>query len=499
MVEQGAEIRTRGLLVLAAALTLSLGAACSASPDARPNVLVILTDDHAVSMMSAYGSTRAETPNIDRIANEGALFRNSFVTNSICSPSRASLLTGKYSHANGVRENDVAFDGAQATFPKLLQAAGYETALIGKWHLGSDPTGFDYWNILPGQGSYRDPEMLEMGKLRKRKGYVTDLLTDDALAWLRGRDRSKPFLLMQHHKAPHAAWVPSEDKSAHFADETAALPETFDANRSGRTGAVLKTSNRIVPDLLRRWILLGESFGKKAPDGLTGIESREWLYQEYVRDYRRVLLSVDESVGRLLDYLDAEGLSENTIVLYTSDNGLFLGEYGMVDKRLMYEESLRVPLAVRYPATVERGSGIDAFALNVDLAPTILDFAGVAPSEALHGRSLRGWLEGEQPADWRRSLYYHYYEEAGYYNVTRHYGVRTERFKLIRYYGSYRTSSRTAETTGPVDEWELIDLQADPHELRSVYADPRYAKVVVELKAELARLRKELDVPADES
>ena len=462
---------------------------CTPAEDAAtapPNVVYIMTDDHTVQMMSAYDSTRASTPNLDRIADGGALFLNSFVTNALCAPSRAVLLTGKYSHVNGQRSNQDTFDGSQQTFPKLLQAVGYQTAMVGKWHLKSEPTGFDYWNVLPGQGSYHDPEFIEMGERKKHTGYVTDLITDFAIDWIGKRDPEKPFLLLYHHKAPHGQWVPKAEHEALFADQEIPHPPTFNDDLSGRAAAVQASNSRLVPELLRRWAGW-ERFGKSAiPEGLDEAETLDWMYQQYVKDYMRVMHSVDENVGRFLDYLDESGLAENTIVIYTSDNGMFVGDHGMFDKRLMYEHPLRTPLAIRYPAGVQAGTRIEGFALHTDFAPTILDYAGVEVPADMQGRSLRPLLEGETPADWRKSFYYHYWEYPSGHEVVPHYGVRTDRYKLIHHYDT---------RWGGEAEWELIDLETDPEELRNQYDDPANAEVVAELQAELERLRTELGAP----
>ncbi|MBI1356612.1 MAG: sulfatase-like hydrolase/transferase [Acidobacteria bacterium] len=472
-------------------LCLSILAGCGAAPEppARPNFVYIMTDDHTVQMMSAYGSERASTPNLDRIAREGALFRNAFVTNALCAPSRATLLTGKYSHVNGQRSNQDAFDGSQQTFPKLLQQAGYQTAMIGKWHLKSDPTGFDYWNILPGQGAYFDPQFIEMGETKRHQGYVTDLITDFVIDWIRKRDKQKPFAVLYHHKAPHGPWQPDERHQALFADEPIAHPPTFDDDLSGRAEPVRRSNSRLIPELLQRWKGWGNRGKASPPEGLEGAALEDWIYQQYVKDYMRVVASVDENVGRFLDFLEAEGLAEDTVVIYTSDNGMFVGDHFMFDKRLMYEHPMRVPLAVRYPRKVKAGSEIGAFALNVDYAPTILDLAGVPVPADMQGRSLAPLLAGETPADWRKSMYYHYWEWPNGHRVAPHYGLRTERYKLIRHYGT---------PDGEPKAWELIDLEKDPEERRNVYDDPAYADALPALEKELERWRVELKAPAVE-
>lgn len=457
---------------IAAALAL---AGCGAG--GRPNFIYIMTDDHAAHMLSAYGSAIASTPNLDRIADGGMLFENAFVTNSLCAPSRAVLLSGKYSHRNGQLSNRDTFDGSQQTFPKLMREAGYETALIGKWHLKSDPAGFDYWKVLPGQGRYHDPEFIEMGKRVRHEGYVTDLITDFVLQWLENRPEERPFLLLYHHKAPHGPWEPDEKHRAMFAGETIAEPPHFHDDFSNRASAAAASESDLEPELAARYT----RWGSAPPPELDALGRKKWVYQRYVKDYMRVVASVDDNVGRLLDYLDAAGLAANTAVIYTSDNGMFVGDHGLFDKRFMYEEPLRVPLLVRYPPIIRPGSRTAAMALNLDFAPTILDLAGIPVPEDMQGRSLQPVLRGGVPGNWRKSAYYHYYEYPSSHNVYPHYGVHTERYKLIHYYK-------------PVDEWEMFDIEEDPLELRSVYDDPQYAQVRAELEAELARLRAELQV-----
>ncbi len=472
-----------------ACLPLLLVACATPEPEPQqpPNIVYIMTDDHASHMMSAYGPSIASTPNLDRIAREGALFRNAFVNNALCAPSRATLLTGKYSHANGHLSNRETFDGSQQTMPKLLQAAGYQTAMIGKWHLKSEPTGFDYWNVLPGQGAYYDPKFIEMGEEKQHTGYVTDLITDFVIDWVEKRDPEKPFLLLYHHKAPHGQWQPAERHAALWAGEDLPHPETYGDDLTGRAGAVQKNNSRLNPELLRRW-RGWERFGKKpVPEGLAEDELDDWIYQQYVKDYLRVMVAVDENVGRFLDFLDSAGLAENTMVIYTSDNGMFLGDHFLFDKRLMYEEPIRVPLAIRYPAGVEPGGDVSAFAVNVDYAPTILDYAGLPVPADMQGRSLRPLLAGGVPEDWRKAFYYHYWEwpNQGHF-VAPHYGIRTARFKLIHHYD---------ERWGGPAAWELIDLEADPHEYSNAIDDPEHADTVSELKAGLERLRTELGAP----
>lgn len=456
--------------------------------DQRPNIVFIMSDDHASHAMSCYGSRVNTTPHIDRIANEGMRFDNCFCTNSICSPSRAAILTGTYNHINGVKSLQDDLDGRMTTFPKLLQANGYQTAMVGKWHLGhggnADPTGFDYWTVVPGQGEYHDPEFIEMGELKRVKGYATDLITDFSVNWLDKRDRSKPFMLMCHHKAPHRPWEPDEKHAHMYEDVDIPEPETFYDDYEGRSDAAKQAKMRVDRDFNDLVDLKGHP-----PEGLTELEAKKWRYQRYMKDYLRCVASIDDNVGRLLDYLDAEGVADNTIVIYTSDQGFFLGDHGWYDKRFMYEESLRMPFIVRYPKAIQPGSVTDLMALNVDFPCTFLDYAGVPIPENMQGVSLRTIWEGGTPEGWRTSMYYRYWMHLdAHHNVYSHYGIRTERFKLIYYY------AEALGTLGSVDEqrppeWELFDLANDSSEMNNVYADPDYAQIVVELKAELRSLQ----------
>jgi arylsulfatase A-like enzyme len=455
----------------------------------RPNILYIMADDHAAHAMTCYGSVINHTPNLDRIAEEGMRFDNCFCTNSICSPSRAVILTGLHSHRNGVLTLGDKFDGRQQTFPKLLQQAGYQTAMIGKWHLGHggvhDPTGFDYWNVLPGQGAYHDPAFIEMGVRGKVEGYVTDLITDSCLDWLDQRDPDKPFLLLCHHKAPHDKWEYDDKHAGMFKGQTVPFPPTFNDDYGNRAKAAADSTQRI--ENIDRHL---NNLDDPIPTDLEGQALKEWKYQKYIKDYLRVVASIDDNVGRMLDYLDREGLADDTIVVYTSDQGFFLGDHGWYDKRFFYEESLRMPFVVRYPREIEPGGVASKMAVNLDFAPTFLDFAGVEAPEPMQGRSLRPLMRGDLPRDWPASMYYRYWMHRAHFNVYAHYGVRTERYKLIYYYGE------ALECTGAIDkpstpEWELFDLQEDPMELNNVYEDDAYRDVVSELEAELKRLREE--------
>jgi len=464
----------------------------------RPNILFIMSDDHASHAMSCYGSQINQTPQLDRIANEGIRFDNCFCTNSICSPSRAAILTGKYNHLNGVKSIEDGLDGRQMTFPKLLQADGYQTAMIGKWHLGhggyEDPTGFDYWTVVPGQGEYHDPHFFEMGELKQFKGYATELITEFSIDWMENRDKDRPFLLMCHHKAPHRPWQPADKFATLYDDVDIPEPKTFYDDYATRSEAAKEAKMRIdshMNDLV--------DLKAAPPEGLTELEQKKWRYQRYIKDYLRCVASIDESIGQLLDYLDKEGIAEDTIVVYTSDQGFFLGDHGWYDKRFMYEESLRMPFIVRYPRAIKAGSHTDAMALNVDFPSTFLDYAEVKIPEEMQGRSLRSIWEGETPDGWRTSMYYRYWMHLDeHHHVYSHYGIRTDRYKLIYYYGEALGTSGSIEENRP-PEWELFDLENDPYELNNVYHQAEYAAIVSELKQELHRLQKEvLDEPVVE-
>ena len=463
--------------------------------DKRPNILFIMSDDHASHAMSCYGSKINETPNLDRIAEGGMRFDNCFCTNSICTPSRAAILTGTYNHINGVTTLASKIDGRQVTFPKLLQAAGYQTAMVGKWHLGhggdADPTGFDYWNVLPGQGLYHDPEMIDMGERGVIEGYATDIITDISLDWLRDRDPDRPFFLMCHHKAPHRPWDPDDKHADMYEDEDVPEPETLFDDYANRAAAAEAAKMRVSRDMTDRDLKV------PVPEGLSADDETRWKYQRYIKDYLRCVASIDDNVGRMLDYLDAEGLADDTIVVYTSDQGFFLGDHGWYDKRFMYEESLRMPFVIRYPGKIEAGSVSADMLLNVDFAQTFLDYAGVDEDDRMQGTTARPVLEGHTPDGWRTAMYYRYWMHLAHHHVYAHYGVRTLQHKLIYYYADgMGTPGSGEETMEP--EWELFDLERDPLELHSVYDDPAYADVVSRLKAELDKLQSAVgDVPYD--
>lgn len=495
--------RLSTLLIALAGFTSSLCA------ETQPNIVFIFTDDHCEQALSAYDDTRIATPNLDRIANDGMKFTRCYVTNGICGPSRAVIQTGKYSHLNGFIRNGNTFDGSQQTFPKLLRGAGYQTAVIGKWHLKSTPQGFDYFDVLVGQGPYYNPPMIyggieAEGTKRDHTGYTTDIIKDKALAWLKeSRDPEKPFMLMFQHKAPHRNWQPGPKYLNWLDDVTIAEPETLFDDYSNRASPAanqtmtikehltpsdlkLVAPTNLDPYQLTAW---NKAYHKKNSDYLsrrdtmTEKEVIQWKYQRYVKDYLRCVKSVDDSVGDVLDYLKAEGLEENTLVIYASDQGWYLGEHGWFDKRWMYEESLKTPLLAKWPGVIEAGSTNDSIVSNLDFAETFLDAAGVEAPDDMQGESLVPLFKGETPDDWRSSFYYHYYEFPGAHSVARHYGVTDGAHKLIHYYH--------------LDEWELFDLAADPEELNSVYGKADYSDKEGELKVELDRLREYYEVPVD--
>ncbi len=482
-----------------------LAASSSFAADAKkPNIVFIFSDDHAYQAISAYCDPRKlnETPNIDRIGTEGMRFDRCLVPNSICGPSRATVLTGKYSHRNGFYNNtNSRFDGSQTTFPKLLQGAGYQTAMVGKWHLVSNPTGFNYWEILPGQGAYYNPAMNRDGMNVKHEGYTTDIITNLSLDWLRKRDQAKPFLLMCQHKAPHREWEPNLKYLGHDKDRKYPEPETLFDDYAGRGKAEheqdmtiertmtpkdlkLTAPGNLTADQLKAWNAYYEPRNEEFRKAdLKGKDLVRWKYNRYMHDYLGCIKSVDESVGRVLKYLDDEGLADNTIVVYSSDQGFYLGEHGWFDKRWIFEESLRTPLLIRWPGVAKKGAANADIVSNLDFAETFLEAARVAVPDEMQGRSLVSVLKGQTPADWRKAFYYHYYEYPGPHSVARHYGLVTDRFKLIHFYES------------DFAYWELFDTKSDPKELKSVYGLPEYAKVQKELETELARQREQLKVP----
>ncbi len=463
-----------------------------------------MSDDHAAHAISAYGSRINQTPNLDRLATEGMRFDAAFCTNSICAPSRAAILTGTYNHVNGVTTLDTPLDNRLWTFPQALQAQGYRTSLFGKWHLGhgphADPAGFDYWRVLPGQGHYHNPVFLDSnGAIIERGGYVTDLITDDCLDHLGelaeqaqegGADGSEPWAMFCHHKAPHRSWEPDAKHFTMYDDVEIPFPDTFRDDLAGRA--------EVVQAVRMRMMDLDPVVDLKAvvPPGLSLDQEIDWRYQRYIKDYLRVVASIDDNVGRLLDWLDESGQADNTIVVYTSDQGFFLGDHGWFDKRLMYEESLAMPLLVRYPAAVEPGSVCEEIVVNVDFASTLLDLTGVAVPAAVQGRSFAPLLRGQVPDDWPQSMYYRYWmHNDSAHACPAHYGVRTKDHKLICYYND---PLEQPGANGPVAdmEWELFDLNADPGEVANLYGRPEVATITAKLLDELAALQRQVgDTP----
>lgn len=497
------------LPVTAAGWNACTSGASPAKEAKRPNILFMMTDDHTTQATSCYGSRLLRTPNIDRIAREGIRMNACYATNALSGPSRACILTGKFSHVNGFTDNASTFDGSQPTFPKLLQAAGYQTSIVGKWHLITEPQGFDYWCILTGQheqGDYYDPDFNENGKPVTEKGYVTDIITDKAIDFLEHRDKSKPFCMMYHHKAPHRNWMPAPRHLGLFNDtvfpEPSTLFDTYEGRGTAartqdlsiehtltadwdlklltRTEMLADTANRLYsvykrmpPEVQDKWdAVYAQRIAEYRSGRLKGKELISWKYQQYMRDYLATVVAVDENIGRLLAYLEKTGELDNTLIVYTSDQGFFLGEHGWFDKRFMYEECQRMPLVIRYPAAIRAGSTSEAIAMNVDFAPTLLDFAGAEIPAGMQGRSLKPVLAdaGKAPAGWREAAYYHYYEYPAEHSVKRHYGIRTPRFKLIRFYND-------------INEWELYDLEHDPHELNNVFGKAEYAAEQAHLTA----------------
>lgn len=512
-------------LFLFAALWMAMPITPNLFADDRPNIVFIFTDDHAPHAIGAYGGLLKDlnpTPNIDKLARQGMLFQNSFCTNSICGPSRAVIQTGKHSHLNGFMHNGNNFDGSQQTFPKLLQAAGYQTAIIGKWHLKSDPQGFDFWKVLPGQGDYYNPFFLSANGREQVEGYCTDLVTDMALGWLTDqRDKDKPFMLMCQHKAPHRCWMPPLRHLTLYDDiEIPEPPTLFDDYRDNASPAKYQemeidrhmnlmhdlfvtevdgftidvdmptdrsgTRNieRMTDEQRKAWHAAFEPKNEALRQAnLSGHELVRWKYQRYMKNYLRCVKGVDDNVGRVLDYLKENDLEDNTIVIYSSDQGFYLGDHGWFDKRWMYEESLKMPLIVKWPNVTVANSKSRLLVQNLDYAETFLDIAGVDIPDDMQGKSLVPLLKGEKPEDWRKAIYYHYYEFPSVHMVAKHYGVRTQRYKLIRYY--------------QFDEWEFFDLRNDPDELVNQIDNPEYTKPIKRLKAMLAKLRTEYQDETD--
>ena len=532
-----------------------------AQTDKRPNILYIMSDDHAYQAISAYGSDVsrfAPTPNIDRIAREGMRFDRSFVENSLSSPSRACLITGLYSHQNGQQQLLEGIDSTRTFFSELLQQVGYQTAMMGKWHLLCRPKGFDRYHVLNDQGTYFNPVFMSEtsgGKYIREEGYATDLITDHAIDFLEHRDTSRPFCLMVHHKAPHRSWFPDVKHLGMYDNVDFPLPETLWDDYSTRGSAAHTQKMQIDRDMELALDLKVDSLGRPVDrfnstiaeygrlnpeqraayekyfgaryerfqhDSLTGKELVVWKYQTYLRDYLSVIHSVDENVGRLLKYLDEHGLAENTIVVYASDQGFYMGEHGWFDKRFMYEESMRTPLVIRYPREIRAGSVSSEMVQNIDYAPTFLEYAGVKQPKEMTGRSLRKLFKhtanNSKKIHWRKSLYYHYYDYPAWHLTRKHDGVRTDRYKLIHFYGkggaraltenryqqqegtreynSYRWMAQSGYITDDpdIDYYELYDLQEDPNELNNIYGKPGTERITKRLKRLLKRYRKELAV-----
>lgn len=504
-------------LICCVLASFSIGCKKTEKPQ-RPNIVFIMSDDHAAQAISAYGhpvSRLAPTPNIDRIANEGAIFLDNYCANSICGPSRASVLTGKHSHKNGFMRNWAkGFDGTQQTISKILQQNGYQTAVIGKWHLISKPTGFDYWKILNDQGEYNNPDFITEKDTVKSMGYVTDLITKYTKEWLGQRDKTKPFFLMMNHKAPHRNWVPAEKYYHLYENVKFPVPDNYFDDYKGRYAASKQKMNiyrdmyeghdlkmvkginsdsllydpwpqvlgRMTPEERKRFI---EAYRERNnhfyQTKMTDKEIAEWKYQRYMQDYLATIKSVDESVGEMLDYLKKEGLDKNTIVIYTSDQGFYLGEHGWFDKRFMYEESMGMPLLMKYPGHIKPGTQVRDLTQNIDFAPSLLSFCGIKIPADMQGVSFEPLLEDKKPKQWRNALYYHYYEFPGFHDVRAHYGIKTKRYKLMCFYKE--------------KIWELYDLEKDPHEMNNIIDNPQMKPVINQLKVELAQLQQQYEVP----
>lgn len=469
-----------------------------------PNIVIIISDDHAYQAISAYGGTLTQTPNIDRIAKEGVLFNKGYVTNSICGPSRAVILTGKYSHKNGFKDNENSrFDGSQDSFVKQLKNSGYQTAWIGKWHLETEPQGFDYWQILPNQGQYYNPDFDMMdGSKKQKEGYVSDVIEDVSENWLDSRDPDKPFCLIIGHKATHRTWMPDIQDMGKFDNVTFPLPHNFYDNYKNREAAKDQEMTIDKTMLMGYDLKMFSDESEADTDGnisrmnvnqrqkfnayydpiesdlksrnLVGKELIEWKYQRYMRDYLSTATSLDRNIGRTLDYLDKNGLTENTIVVYLSDQGFYLGEHGWFDKRFIYEESFRTPMMMRYPGVIKPGTISNDFVMNLDIAPTMLDAASVSIPKDVQGQSMLPILKDQQVNKGRDVIYYHYYEN-GEHAVSPHFGIRTKRYKLIRFYTR-------------VNSWELYDLQEDPNEMNNLYGQKKYKKITKAMNIQLNKL-----------
>lgn len=468
----------------------------------RPNIIFIFSDDHAYQAISAYGSKLAKTPNIDRIARDGAILTNALITNSICGPSRATLLTGKYSHVNGYALNEKKFDVSQQVFPTLLQQNGYQTAWVGKWHLGALPKGFDFWKILPGHGRYYNPELIShKGDTTKTMGYLTDIITDISLTWLKERDQSKPFFMVVGEKATHRGWQPDLQDLGAYDDVEFPLPANFFDQYKNRKAAkdqdmTIDKTMRLKEDLkvhdnfetgYKEFTPEQKKAYKDYYEGkisrefdekkLTGEALVKWKYQRYLKDYLATALSLDRNIGKILDYLDETGLAKNTIVIYASDQGFYLGEHGWFDKRFIYEESLKTPFVIRYPGVIKPGTKVTDLVLNIDWAPTMLDITGTKIPGDIQGTSFLPLLKPQIAAKtpWRKGAYYHYYEFPEPHHVYPHFGIRTKRYKLAYFYNG-------------VNSWELYDLEKDPTEMSNIYGNKGTEKITADLKSQLKSL-----------
>lgn len=508
-------------LLITGAACISVGCSTKEQIKQQYNIIYIMTDDHTEQMTSCYNRTFASTPNIDRIAQGGVRFTSSFVANSLSGPSRACLLTGKHSHKNGFTDNTKEFDGNQQTLPKLLQAGGYQTAMIGKWHLESEPQGFDFWEILPGQGDYYQPDFVTATGTHREKGYVSDLITDKSIDWLKHRNADKPFCLFVHHKGPHRNWMAKLSDLNAYEDTVFPIPATFYDDYQGRLAAQtaemriasdhdmdLLYDNKIYTGVeksrLDTWYDVGDTLGAYGrmsneekqvwnkfytpiinefkTKNLKGRELAEWKYQRYLKDYLKTVKGVDDNIGRLLDYLEKEGLTENTIIVYTSDQGFYMGEHGWFDKRFMYEQSLRTPLVMHLPEGLIARGDIGQMVQNIDHAPTFLEAAGLPIPKDMQGESYLTLLKGGQPTQWRNAIYYHFYEYPAEHAVKRHYGIRTKRYKLIHFYND-------------IDNWEFYDLEKDPEELLNLIDVSQYASIIAEHKEKLKLLQEKYDDP----
>ena len=472
----------------------------------RPNIIYIMSDDHASKAISCYDGSINKTPQIDRIAKNGVKFTNCFCTNAVSGPSRATILTGQLSHINGMVNNEVVFDSARLTLPKVLRANGYQTAIVGKWHLKSTPAGFDFWKVMPGQGEYFNPDFIENGKKVREEGYITDIITDNALQWIRKRDTARPFFIMIHNKAPHRPWLPKFENICSYDTAHIPLPDNFFDDFNNRSAAAknqkmmvardldinidlkiidtLSIENtyqinaaRLKPEDRRVWDSIYYLRNKPYfEQKLQGKELAVWKFRRYINDYLACIKTVDDNVGIVLDYLKNNGLEENTIVVYTSDQGFFLGEHGFFDKRFIYDESYSMPLLIQYPKKLKAGIVNDQLVMNLDFAATLLDWAGIKKPAQMQGLSFANYIENSKRL--RNATYYHYYEYPGEHAVKRHYGIRTEKYKLIHYYYD-------------IDQWELFDLEKDPHEMMNVYNKPAYQEIQKQLDSALNKMRLE--------